>query len=175
MLAQQAAAAARPGDIVVELCCGSGAVSAAVAAAVPDLELYALDLDPAAVRCARRNLGDRVRQSDLYESLPAELRGRVAVLIANAPYVPTNALSTMPQEARLYEPRLALDGGSDGLDVLRRVIAGAPAWLAPGGQVLVEASQAQAEWLADAIIEAGLRPRVISSRQAAFVAVVIGE
>jgi release factor glutamine methyltransferase len=78
--------------IVVDLCCGSGAVAAAVGAAVEALELHAVDIDPAAVRCARRNLatlGGTAYEGDLDQPLPATLRGRVDVLVANAPYVPT--------------------------------------------------------------------------------------
>ena len=70
--------------------------------------------------------------------------GRVDLLLANAPYVPTDSIALMPPEARLYEPRVALDGGSDGLDVHRRIIAGATRWLAPHGRLLVETSRNQA-------------------------------
>jgi release factor glutamine methyltransferase len=101
-----------------------------------------------------------VYEGDLYAPLPAALRGRVDVLIANAPYVPTRAIDLMPPEARLHEPRVALDGGADGLDVLRRVIDGAREWLAPGGHLLVETSEAQAPVLLGAAGFAGLRPRL---------------
>jgi release factor glutamine methyltransferase len=149
--------------LVVDLCCGCGAVGAALVAARPDLDLHAADLDPAAVRCARRNLPpDRVHAGDLYAALPRELRGRVRVLVANAPYVPTDDIALMPPEAREHEPRSALDGGGDGLDVLRRVVAGAPAWLAPGGTLVVESSDAQAPVLAAAAVQAGLTPEVHS-------------
>src|SRR6266566_4798700 len=78
-LVRQAVALARPGDVIVDLCCGAGAIGAALAAAVEGVEVYAADIDPAAVRCARRNLpGGRVYQGDLYEPLPAGLTGRVA-------------------------------------------------------------------------------------------------
>ena len=131
--------------VVVDLCCGSGAVGAALAASVAGVEVYAVDVDPVAVSCARRNLpGGRVFEGDLYEPLPASLRGRVDVLVANAPYVPTEAVGLLPPEARTYEPRVALDGGLDGLEVVRRVAAGAESWLAPGGDLLVEASADQA-------------------------------
>jgi release factor glutamine methyltransferase len=126
LLVREAAARARPGAVVVDLCCGSGAVGVAVAAAVPGIELHAADVDPAAVRCARRNVtafGGQVHEGDLDAPLPAALRGRVDVLVANAPYVPTGAVGLMPPEARLPEPRVALDGGADGLDVQRRACA----------------------------------------------------
>jgi release factor glutamine methyltransferase len=122
--------------------------------------LSAADVEPAAVRCARRNLPGPVYEGDLYSALPDSLRGRVDVLVANAPYVPTEAVDLMPPEARLYEPMVALDGGPDGLAVLRRVIAGAPAWLAPDGHLLFETSAGQAAAATAAVGAAGLTPSV---------------
>ncbi|GGY89386.1 methylase [Streptomyces olivaceoviridis] len=138
-LVDQALAAAPDATVVVDLCCGSGALGAALAAALDGAEVHAADIDPAAVRCAHRNLaafGGRAHQGDLYDALPAGLRGRVGVLTANVPYVPTAEVALLPAEAREHEPLAALDGGADGLDVLRRVAAGAPGWLAPGGCLL---------------------------------------
>jgi release factor glutamine methyltransferase len=161
LLAWQAVRLAGRGAVVVDLCCGSGAVAAAVAATVPDARLYAVDVDPDAVRCARRNIPDgQVYEGDLYTPLPPALRGQVGVLVANAPYVPTDAIALMPPEARVHEPRVALDGGTDGLDVVRRVITDAPRWLAPGGHLLIETSEEQAPLLMDAAGKAGLRPRL---------------
>jgi release factor glutamine methyltransferase len=158
-------ALARPRAVIVDLCCGSGAVGAALVAALDRVELYAVDIDPAAVRCARRNLaaGGQVYEGDLYEPLPATLRGRVDVLVANAPYVPTEVIGLLPPEARVHEPRVALDGGADGLDVLRRVTAAAPLWLAPGGYLLVEVSERQAPQTVETLARNGLIPRVASS------------
>src|SRR5215207_546049 len=155
----------RPRAVVVDLCCGSGAVGAALVAALDLIELYATDIDPAAVRCARRNVapGGQVYEGDLYEPLPAALRGSVDILVANAPYVPTEAVGLLPPEARIHEPRVALDGGEDGLDVLRRVITAAPQWLAPGGYLLVETSERQAPHLVAAAAHHGLIPRVARS------------
>ena len=159
-------ALARPRTVVVDLCCGSGAVGAALVAALDRVELYAVDIDPAAVRCARRNVapaGGQVYEGDLYEPLPAALRGRVDVLVANAPYVPAEAVGLLPPEARIHEPRVALDGGADGLDVLRRVTAAAPPWLAPGGHLLVETSERQAPQAVETVAHNGLIPRVARS------------
>jgi release factor glutamine methyltransferase len=142
-LVHDAAALLAPGALVVDLCCGSGAVGAALLSAEPSIELHAADSDPVAVRCARRNV-ERVHQGDLFEALPGALRGRVDLVTVNAPYVPTGELDLLPREARLHEPRSALDGGPDGLEVLRRAVAAAPAWLAPGGRVVCEASEEQA-------------------------------
>jgi release factor glutamine methyltransferase len=163
-LARQALSVARPAAVVLDLCCGSGAVGAALAAALgSDLELHAADIESAAVRCARRNLsaaGGQVYEGDLYEPLPATLRGRVDVLVANVPYVPAEQVALLPPEARVHEPQVALNGGEDGLDVLRRVAAGAPRWLAPGGCLLMETSERQAGQAVDVVAGCGLRPRV---------------
>jgi len=161
LLVREAVARAAPGAVVLDLCCGTGAVGAAVAAAVGDVELHAADVDPAAVRCARRNTAGAVYCGDLYAALPVHLRGRVDVLVGNAPYVPTGAIALMPPEAREHEARAALDGGADGLDVQRRVAAGAPRWLAGGGHLLIETSRAQAPATAAAVTGAGLEARVV--------------
>jgi len=149
------------GDVVVDLCCGTGAVGAALAAEVPGIEVFAADVDPAAVAVARTNLPpDRVFAGDLYDALPDHLRGRVAVIACNAPYVPTEAIALMPPEARDHEHRVALDGGADGLEVQRRVVAGAGEWLRPGGALIVETSVGQAPRTRRAFEDAGLDARV---------------
>jgi release factor glutamine methyltransferase len=163
--------------VLLDLCCGSGAVGAAVSyglrAAGAEVEVTAADVDPVAVRCARRNLpGARVLQSDLFAGLPADLRNRVDVLTANVPYVPTDALALMPREAREHEPARALDGGSDGLEVLRRVAVEAPAWLAPGGTLLVETSERQVFAAQAAMAAAGLTPSVRTDDDLGAVVVV---
>jgi release factor glutamine methyltransferase len=152
--------------VVVDLCCGSGALGAALAAALDRVELHAADIDQAAVECARRNLtaaGGQVYEGDLYEPLPATLQGRVDILLANVPYVPTEEIGYLPPEARLHEARVALDGGADGLDILRRVTAAAPLWLAPGGHQLVETSERQVPEAVEIVESTGLIARVASS------------
>jgi release factor glutamine methyltransferase len=163
-LALQAASLAAAGDVVIDLCCGTGALGVAVASRVPDCQLYVADIEPAAVRCARRNVepvGGLVFEGDLYDALPSHLRGQVKVLVANAPYVPTDAIDFMPPEAREYEPLITLDGGPDGLDIQRRVITGASDWLAPGGHLLIETSERQSAATAEAFARAGLSPHVV--------------
>ncbi|WP_432042329.1 putative protein N(5)-glutamine methyltransferase [Streptomyces cadmiisoli] len=162
-LVEQALAQAPDATVVVDLCCGSGAVGAALAARLGGVELHAADIDPAAVRCARRNVedrGGRVYEGDLYAALPGGLRGRVDVLAANVPYVPTAEVGLLPAEARDHEPLVALDGGADGLAVLRRVAAEAGRWLAPGGCLLVETSEHQAASAVAAFGRAGLTTRL---------------
>jgi release factor glutamine methyltransferase len=184
--------------VIVDLCCGTGALGLAVAAGLTGLssaggagpasgvgtvsgapgqiELHAADLDPAAVACARRNVepvGGHVYVGDLFGALPDRLRGRVDVLICNAPYVPTGDVAFLPAEARDHEPLVALDGGLDGLAVLRRAAAGSPSWLAPGGVLLVETSDRQAAEMAGEMAAAGLRP-VIHTDEDTAATVVTG-
>ncbi|MGY3200310.1 putative protein N(5)-glutamine methyltransferase [Streptomyces sp. TE5632] len=175
-LVAQALAQAPDAAVVVDLCCGSGAVGAALADGLGSVELHAADIDPVAVRCARRNVADaggQVHVGDLFEALPAALRGRIDILAANVPYVPSGEIGLLPPEAREHEPRVALDGGTDGLDVLRRVAAGAPDWLAPGGCLLVETSRRQAPGAAAVLTGAGLRVRRTASEEE-YAHVVIG-
>ena len=163
LLARRAQTLLGPGSVLVDLCCGTGAIAAVLLDAVPGLEVYAVDVDEVAVDCARRNLPpERVLLGDLYEPLPDELRGRVDVIVANVPHVPTDDIALMPVEARDHEHRAALDGGTDGLVVQRRVIAGARDWLAPGGHLLVETGTPQISATVHAMTAAGLASEVLS-------------
>ena len=167
-LVRDAARAGHPPALVVDLCCGSGALGVALVRMLGGADLHAADVDPRAVACARRNvapLGGQVHQGDLFEPLPAALRGRVDVLLANVPYVPTDELALMPAEARLHEPAVTLDGGPDGLDVLRRVSAEASRWLAPGGVLLTEAGARQAPTAAELLRSAGLTATIATSEE----------
>lgn len=168
LILHQALVLAPPQPVVVELCCGSAGLALAVASILSQVELYATDIDPAAVRCARRNLAGlpgpaEVLEGDLYDPLPQALAGQVDLLLANAPYVPTGSIELLPPEARLYEPRLALDGGVDGLDLLRRIIAEARHWLAPDGRLLVETSRSQAPACLSACERHGLTAQIVTS------------
>ncbi len=162
-LVRQAVAVAPAHAVAVDLCCGSGAIGAALAATAGIARLYAVDVDPVAVECARDNLaeaGGVVLEGDLYAPLPPDLHRRVDILVANVPYVPSAEIALLPPESRLHEPRATVDGGADGLDVLRRIAAGAATWLAPGGHFLVETSADQAPVATGIIERAGLAPRV---------------
>ncbi|WP_139982633.1 putative protein N(5)-glutamine methyltransferase [Nocardioides litoris] len=161
LLVELAEQLAPPGGTAVDLCCGTGALLAALLRRRPDLVGHAADLDPDAVACARRNLPpDRVHQGDLFDALPGDLAGRVDVLVVNAPYVPTAELDLMPGEARDHEHRVALDGGGDGLDVHRRVADAAARWLAPGGHLLVEVAPQQVDAALAMMSARGLEPGV---------------
>ncbi|MFC8921228.1 putative protein N(5)-glutamine methyltransferase [Cellulosimicrobium sp. NPDC057127] len=156
--------------VVVDLCCGSGALGLVLTreqqpegpvGGAAHVELHAADVDPAAVACAAHNVAAVAHHGDLFDALPPALRGRVDVLLANVPYVPTGAIASLPPEARDHEARVALDGGSDGLDVLRRVAADARTWLAPGGHLLTEVSEGQCAAVVDVLHAAGLAVRVV--------------
>ena len=148
LLVDLGAARAPAGGTVVDLCCGSGAIGAAIRARRDDVTVHAADLDPRAAACARLNLPpDHVHEGDLFDALPPSLRGKVDMLVMNAPYVPTDRIPHMPSEARDHEPRLALDGGADGLDVHRRVVAAMHPWLTSDGVLVVEVSPDQAPTL----------------------------
>ncbi|MEW2164777.1 putative protein N(5)-glutamine methyltransferase [Streptomyces sp. NPDC007084] len=175
-LVDQAVSLAPGASLVVDLCCGSGAVGAALAACLDGPELHASDIDPAAVRCARRNVAPyagHVHEGDLFAALPGTLRGRVDILAANVPYVPTDEVGLLPPEARDHEPLAALDGGADGLDLVRRVAREAPRWLAPGGCLLVETSEHQAATAVETFASAGLIARLTVSEEG-WAHVVVG-
>lgn len=156
LLTELAVTRARPGSVVVDLCCGTGAVATVVARRVRGSQVHACDIDADAVVCARRNLEGlgEVHQGDLFEALPADLQGRVDIVVASPPYVPTGDLALLPRDVREHEPAHALDGGRDGLALHRRIAAEASAWLSSDGAVLVETSRRQAP-AAQAIFEDG--------------------
>lgn len=161
-LVELAVARARTDAVVLDLCCGSGALGLAVKTAVPGVRLFAADIEPAAVACAHLNLdtlGD-VFEGNLFDPLPSALRGTVDLLLVNAPYVPSSEIERMPPEARDHEPRVALDGGSDGLDIHRRIAEQAPSWLAIGGTLLIEVSRSQVDEAVAIFERNGLRTRV---------------
>jgi len=121
----------------VDVCTGSGAVAAVLAARRPGATVIATDVDARAVACARSN-GVDARVGDLFAPLPAGLAGRVDVVTAVVPYVPTAALPALQRDTFAHESALAYDGGPDGTTVLRRTVAGSAAVLRPGGALLLE-------------------------------------
>ena len=167
VVVEQAARRLQRYDRVVDLCCGAGAISVALLGRVGALDLVAADIDPDAVDVAAENIGDRgiVVAGDLFAPLPDRFHGVVDVIAVNAPYVPSAALATMPAEAREHERVVALDGGPDGLDVHRRVAAGAGEWLRPGGAVVIEVSSTQAPVSAAVFEGAGFTVTIESDEQ----------
>jgi release factor glutamine methyltransferase len=148
---------------VLDICCGSGAIGLAVATQAGDVALLAADDSPIAVECARENLAPvsgRVYQGDLFAPIPRiELHG-LDLIIANAPYVPTAAIRTLPSEARLYEPMSTLDGGPAGTSVQSRILASAAEWLRVPGFVLIETGSGMAGETARIAKDAGFSAEI---------------
>jgi release factor glutamine methyltransferase len=128
------AVAARPdARVVVDLGCGAGALAASLAVLLPDAKVHGVELDAGAAACARRTGGFTVHEGSWWSGLPDALRGRVDLAVAYLPHVPTDRLDGIHSDFRRNEPTLAVDGGRDGLEPLREVLAGLRAWLAPQG------------------------------------------
>ena len=144
-LCQQAMSRLRGGERVLDLCTGSGALAVALAALRPGIRAAAGDISPLAAALARENaarcgVSVDVRLGDLF----APFRGETFdMIVSNPPYIPAGQLAGLQEEVR-REPALALDGGADGLDFYRRIIAEAPRYLAPGGWLLLEFGSDQA-------------------------------
>ncbi|WOP17381.1 HemK/PrmC family methyltransferase [Raineyella sp. LH-20] len=153
-LVERAGRRVRPGDTVLDLGCGTGAVGALIGHRVPGLALTAMDADPVAVACARGNLPPSARV--VCGDSPALLApARFRVIVANLPYVPSSRIAYLPHDARDWEPLQALDGGPDGLDPLRRVAPDLPARLVPGGWFLLELAADQVETARTVLTAAG--------------------
>jgi len=158
-LVRQALRVTTDHTVVLDLCCGSGAIGAAIAGQRTGVRLWASDIDPAAVANARENIaafGGTALVGDLDDAIPVRLRGRVDLVVANVPYVPSSRLEYLPAEARDHERRIALDGGDDGLDLLRRLAPRVLGWLRVGGWFLTECADDQANAAVAVLREAGL-------------------
>ena len=123
--------------VAIDLCTGSGAIAAFLSAVAPGARVLASDLDDRATACARSN-GVIAYEGDLFEPMPADLEGGVDVVVAIVPYVPTPELPLLQRDTFTFETELAYDGGPEGTDLLRRVIAESPRFLRPGGALLLE-------------------------------------
>ncbi len=158
--------------VVVDLCCGVGAIGASVTAEVPEVVLHATDVDPRAVTCAEANLavwGGRVHHGDLFDGLPRRLRGRTDLVVSSPPYVPTDEIRLLPTEAREFESTVALDGGPDGLDLVARIARESRQWLAPGGCLAVELAEHQVPGATSALDDLGYRTRAVTTEESAVV------
>jgi release factor glutamine methyltransferase len=150
-----AALRTRPGAVVVDVACGSGALALAVAAAAPDrTTVIGTDSDHDAVACARDN-GLTAHRGHWLDALPQRRLGRVDVAVAHLPYVPTSALSEVPRDYRAAETHVALDGGADGLDPLRQVLSQLSRWLSPRGVLLTVTADRQASGVRAVLATAG--------------------
>jgi release factor glutamine methyltransferase len=159
-LARRAVERLADGGVAVDLCTGSGALGRVLTVARPRARVVGTDLDPRAVSCAAAN-GVDARQGDLFDPLSPTLLGRVDVVTGVVPYVPTASLGLLPRDTLTFESPLAYDGGADGTDLLVRAVAGAPAFLRPGGALLLELGGDQAELLAAPLARHGFGAVVV--------------
>lgn len=168
LLFSQAAKYTERGDVVLDMCCGAAPIAMALSAVKRNVELHCTDIDPVAIECAEKNLegtGAITYVGDMFEPLPVVLRGRINVLVANVPYVPTAAIETMPAEARKYEARATLDGGEDGLDFQRKIAEEAPGWIKRNACVMFETSESQAEQSLEICRTQGLKPELVTDEE----------
>ncbi len=136
----------REAGVVADLGCGPGAIAAALATRLDGWDVHASDIDPGALVHARANaarFGFTVHAGDWWDALPAELYGRLDLVVAHLPYVPSAAVPLLPRDFRDAEPLHTVDGGDDGLDPWRRVAAAAGAWLAPDGALITQVTADQ--------------------------------
>ena len=156
---------AAPTCAVADRGTGSGALALALASELPEAEVWATDADPEALDVAGANLAGlglcatRVRLAHglWYEALPEDLRERFVVIVSNPPYVAESEFATLPPEVRDHEPRAALVPGPRGTEALEAILDGAPAWLAPGGSVVLEIAPPQAGHLSQRAAAGGFR------------------
>jgi release factor glutamine methyltransferase len=138
----------------IDLCTGSGAVAAALAARRPGARVVATDSAPQAVTCARANGVDALL-GDLFEPVPSEWLGQTDLVVAVVPYVPTGALRLLPRDTLTFEPAAHYDGGPDGTALLDRVVTEAPRYLRPGGALVLELGGDQADAVGAAMARLG--------------------
>lgn len=153
-LAHRAATRLPRHGIAVDLCTGSGAIAKALLAEKPNARVVGTDIDERAVSCARSN-GIEALCGDLFAPLPLDLEGRVDVIIGVVPYVPTESMPFLSRDTLAFESPLSYDGGSEGVDILRRVLEGGHRFLRPGGSVFVEVGGRQSEVLHDDLVRLG--------------------
>ena len=141
--------------VVVDLCCGSGAIALSLVEEVPAAQVHAVELDPSAYRWAERNLAGSeidLRLGDMADSFP-ELNGMVEVVVCNPPYIPLEAWASVAPEVRDHDPALALWSGEDGLDAIRVLERAAARLLRPGGWVGTEHADVQGASAAQVFLE----------------------
>lgn len=168
---------------VVDLCTGSGCIACSIASEYPAAHVVALDIAPEALALASENvevlgLGNRIEvlESDLLDALDPSKKGSFDLIVSNPPYVPTKVCDSLPREVSEWDPRLALDGGEDGLDLFRRFLPDALSYLKPGGVLAVELFEGHLEQARNGACAAGFdqarialdltgRPRVLIARK----------
>ena len=155
-LAERAAERLPEGGVAIDVCTGSGAIAKVLAARRPAARVVGTDADERAVACAAAN-GVEAYLGDLLAPVPGELRGRADVVGGVVPFVPTGELPLLQRDTFAFETALGYDGGADGTEVLRRVLAAAPALLRDGGAVVLGLGAGQPEALREDLAELGYR------------------
>ena len=147
---------------ILDLCTGSGAVAVSLKHEMPQIEVYATDISTEALQTAKTNaqrlLGEKqihFCQGDLYNALPTSVSS-FNLIVSNPPYIPTDEIKTLSSEVQ-NEPRLALDGGKDGLEIIKRIVEKAPENLMQGGALLMEAAPYQMEEIAHLLENRGFK------------------
>jgi release factor glutamine methyltransferase len=179
----QASAARNPAPAALDLGTGSGCLAIAMAVKVPAASIHAADASAEALELARENAARHnarieFHHGDLFAALPAA--SRFGLIVSNPPYIPTARLETLEPEVRDHEPRLALDGGADGMDFYRRIAADAGAYLEPEGRLMLELDDdgpdaaasifRERNWIVEGIEpDYNRRPRYLIARKAAQV------
>ncbi len=166
---------------VLDLCTGSGCLAIAIAAKCPPAQIFATDISADALALAKENaarnkLAERIQflQGDGFAALSAGTQ--FDLIVSNPPYIPSAEIETLEPEVRDFDPRLALDGGADGLFFYRRLAPEAKAFLKPGGKIMLEFGDGQAEavkaifenekWIVEAVKEDySQRARILIARQ----------
>ena len=161
-LALRAAERLPAGGVAVDLCTGAGALARTLVARRPGARVVASDVDERAVACAALN-GVEAYRGDLFAPLPAGLEGRVDVVVGIVPYVPTSELALLQRDTFAFETPLSYDGGPDGADILRRVLAESPRFLRRGGALLLELGGEQADVLAGDLARLGYTDAAVLS------------
>ena len=153
----------RRDPVVVDVCTGAGPIALALADELPTAEVWGADISVEGLAQGRENAkrhrldNVRFKKSDMYEGLPARLRGRVDLITGHVPYVPAGELDDLPAEVREYEPIYTLtDESVDGLGLMRRAVAESVGWLKPGGWLLLEMSHDLAGKVRKLVKKAGL-------------------
>ena len=162
LLAELAVSALGSSGRALDLCCGTGCLAVTMALERPGCDIWAADLSPAALSLARENaarLGARVtfRQGDLFAPLQGET---FDLIVSNPPYIPSAECPALQEEV-LYEPVMALDGGTDGLDFYRRIAREAPLHLNGGGRIMLELGDGEAEAVSALLADAGFEELVV--------------
>lgn len=160
LVAERSMARLPEGGVLVDLCTGSGAIALSVADERPDARVIASELSPAASQWASSNrdsLGLRVDvyQGDLFEALPADLAGRVDVVVSNPPYVDPGERASLPRDVVDHEPSEALFAPREGTSVIARIAAEVRSWLRPGGWLVLEIGETQGDAVGEILRTSG--------------------